>query len=149
MQNVTIYYFSGTGNTAYVAKLLATQFTARETQCQLVPMEDILLKRKNINLDNTDLVGIGFPVHAMDAPEIVYNLLQQLPIGDHKYFIFKTAGDPMLNGGSNFSLRQQLRTKGWKAVYQSLTVMPSNMGVTPRPEVVKHLALLAQNKWYK
>ena len=146
MQYVTIYYFSGTGNTAYVAKLFAEQFHAHDTQCQIVPMEDILLKRKDITLDNTDLVGIGFPVHAMDAPEIVYNLLQHLPIGNYKYFIFKTAGDPTLNGGSNFSIRQHLGTKGWKAVHQSLTVMPSNMGVTPRPEVVKHLALLAQKQ---
>ena len=144
MQQVTIFYFSGTGNTAYVANQIAVAFAENDSKCQLVPMEDVILKRKVIDLENTDIIGIGFPVHAMDAPEIVYKFVDLLPVGNYKYFIFKTAGDPMLNGGSTQTIREMLRTKAWESIHDSLFVMPSNVGKNPNPEMIKHLALIAQ-----
>ncbi|PKN78533.1 MAG: hypothetical protein CVU48_08135 [Candidatus Cloacimonetes bacterium HGW-Cloacimonetes-1] len=143
MRNVTIFYFSGTGNTAYVANQIGSAFSGKDSICQLVPMENVLLKRTGIDLENTDYVGIGFPVHAMDAPDIVYRFVDLLPTGNFKFFIFKTAGDPMLNGGSSYHLREKLRIKAWKCIYDSLFVMPSNVGNNPNPEMIKHLALIA------
>ena len=146
MKKAVIYCFSGTGNTAYVAKLISDQLSKAITDCQVIPMEECTLLGKPIQVERGTLIGIGFPVHAMNAPKLVYDFLALLPSGRFPYFSFKTAGDPLFNAGSNLPLRKQLGIKGWRCLHESLFVMPSNMASKNAPEKVKQLALIAHKQ---
>lgn len=125
--NIKIYYFSGTGNTAYIAARYKAGLLAGGHQCEISAMEEYTLKGREIDLSEYDLVGIGFPVHAMDAPRIVRDFISLLPISRTKYFLFKTAGDPFMQGGSTRAIRLSLANKGFRLVHEALYHMPANM----------------------
>ncbi len=130
---ILILCFSGTGNTTYIAKILQREFIALGSPSEILPMEELTLDRQSSDFSQYDLIGIGFPVHAMDAPQIVYNLLSILPQGKQNYFLFKTAGSSMLHGGSTQKIREALAIKGWHLRHEQLYVMPPNMFYTACP----------------
>ncbi|MDD4310764.1 MAG: EFR1 family ferrodoxin, partial [Candidatus Cloacimonetes bacterium] len=132
--------------TAYVAKLIADQLSQVDIACKAFPMEEATIPEQAIQVESDTLIGIGFPVHAMNAPKIVYDFIKLLPSQRCSYFIFKTAGDPMFNGGSNLPIREKLGIKGWRCIHQSLFVMPANMASNTIPEKIKQLALLAEKQ---
>jgi ferredoxin/flavodoxin len=146
MKKCTICYFSGTGNTRFVSKRIKQHLSEFGYECELIPIEDITLKRRKIKAIDTGLLGIGFPIHAMDAPQIVYDFIDLLDIGKFEYFLFKTAGDPMFEGGSLLPITRKLSTLGGKCVQQSLFVMPPNMGRNRSKEAIKHMAVIADKQ---
>jgi len=123
---ILIICFSGTGNTFRIAEILSNEFSERGHVCQLLPMEAITLGKVTPVYQDWDLIGLGFPVHAMDAPQIVYDLLDLLPKSRQAYFLFKTAGSAFLLGGSTFRIRERLANLGWKIRHEQLYVMPPN-----------------------
>jgi ferredoxin/flavodoxin len=123
---ILIIVFSGTGNTARIAGLLRREFERQSHSCEITPMEKIVLGLEPADFSKWDLVGIGFPVHAMDAPEIVYNFLAMLPGAKMRYFLFKTAGSKAFNAGSSYRIRQRLANLGWKLMHEALYEMPPN-----------------------
>lgn len=146
MKPIAIYYFSGTGNTLYVANLMAAEFARQDVPCTLHPIEAYTLGKKELAISQDSIVGIAFPVHAMNAPRIVYDFLSLLPKGRFTYFLFKTAGDPLLNGGSNLPIKRILGQNGWRCIHECLYVMPANMATKSNPNKIKHLCLLAEKQ---
>ncbi len=135
--NILLLYFSGTGNTAWVTERINREFTLLGHKCSSLPLEDILLGKTMPDWDSYELFGLGFPVHAMDAPRLVYDLLPFLPAGRHNYFLYKTAGSIFAYGGSTRRLRHALARRGWIIKHESVFEMPPNMGGTARPEKVQ------------
>jgi len=133
---ILIVYFSGTGNTARIAQLLQKEALAQDTVCEIMPMEQITLGQALPDFHAWDLIGIGFPVHAMDAPQIVYDFLKLLPKGRIAYFLYKTAGSPMLKGGSSYRIRESLSNLGWRLRHEQLYVMPPNAFGTANPRKI-------------
>ena len=124
---ICIYYFSGTGNTEYVARKLQQGFQERSEFCDVLPLEEITLGRAKFSEGSYDLVGLGFPVHALDAPQIFRDFIELLPFCRQDYFLFKTAGDRFLWGGSSYAIRLKLANRGWKLKHEAFYRMPSNV----------------------
>jgi len=124
---ICIYYFSGTGNTRFIAEKLRDDFISRSETCEAVPLEELTLGRAEFNPGSYDLIGIGFPVHAFAAPRILEQFLELLPPSRQDYFLFKTAGSKFLLGGSTYAIRLHLAKKGWKLKYEAFFEMPSNV----------------------
>ncbi len=146
MKTCAICYFSGTGNTLFVGKRLAIHLASNGYIVDLIAIEDIILGRRNFKNKDYDLVGLGFPVHAMDAPQIVYDFANRLDSGRFDYFLFKTAGDPIFDGGLFLPLRRIIGTKGGRCLHQAMYVMPPNMGYNRCPEALKHMAIIADKQ---
>ncbi|MBN1981999.1 MAG: EFR1 family ferrodoxin [Chitinivibrionales bacterium] len=129
MKKIVIYYFSGTGNTEYVVQLLCDQFTKLGDICMLLRMEDVLKESKAIDAAEYDFTGICYPVHAFDAPQIVYDFIARLPKpnGTRRAFILKCPGDPILNAGSTTKIRRTLKNRGYAVFHESIAVMPANV----------------------
>ena len=78
-----IYYFSGTGNSLYVARHLADELGER--LCPMTfsaPTED-------------QVVGLVFPVYAWGIPNVVESFLQKHPLGGSYLYAVMTCGDDM------------------------------------------------------
>lgn len=135
---IAIYYFSGTGNTGYIAQKMQVAFNGRSETCEIIPLEELTLGRGQFVPDFYDLVGIGFPVHAFDAPRIFHQFLKLLPASRQDYFLFKTAGSKFLLGGSTHAIRLQLAEKGWKLKHESFFEMPSNVFTKADPAKVEN-----------
>jgi len=136
---ILIAYFSGTGNTARISELLCKEFIHRGELCDIMPIEEMTLGRTELSLEAYDLVGLGYPVHALDAPQLFYDFISMLSSKRQSYFLFKTAGSTFMQGGSSFRIRSHIANLGWRLKYEELFVMPANMFYVPLPGKVEKL----------
>ena len=85
----TIYYFTGTGNSLSVAKLLSEKIE----DCELVPIVTIW-EEENVNSINEN-VGFVFPLYWSGLPKIVYDFVERINLKETNYIftIITSAGD--------------------------------------------------------
>lgn len=79
-----IYYFSGTGNSLYVARQLEKKLPS----AKLIPVVN-LLSKEIIRID-AEIIGIVFPLHGMTIPVPINRFLSKADIKSSKY-IFAVA----------------------------------------------------------
>lgn len=104
-----IFYFTGTGNTGFIASQLA-----EATGEQLVPIASSVVDGScEFQLDADERIGFCFPVHGWRPPFIVRDFIRNLRLAgyDDQYcFAFATCGDDV---GLTFDyLRDDLQTIG-------------------------------------
>ena len=130
-----IYVFSGTGNTMLVAEEYAASL-GPETHIAAIDSSFMDLPPP----DGYQLVGIGYPVHAFNAPEIVERFARELKPSVHQdLFIFHTGGEGLhFNDTSSVRIRRILR-KDFTILSERHYVMPYNMIFRHSDAMVKHM----------
>jgi ferredoxin len=147
LKKICIYYFSGTGNTELVSNLFCKEFNKYNAKVDAIPVENILKGKTSINVKDYDILGLGHPVHAFSAPRIFFEFIESLPPAeDIPSFYFRTAGDPICNGGATSRVRKILQNKGYEIYHESLLVMPANVLFPYDDELVKQLFNTAKRK---
>jgi ferredoxin/flavodoxin len=126
MQTAIIYVFSGTFNTLKAAGMISDSLAKRgvsATVCEIKkPFENIPLP------EGVDWVGFGYPVHAFNIPEVLFQFVKRLPNSKQKVFIFKTSGEPShFNDGSSHLLWRLLTRKGYDVMLETHMLMPYNI----------------------
>ena len=86
---ISILYYSGAGNTEFIAKKIEKSF---KNKSHLVSSEKIKEDSINNVEDGFDVLGIGFPIYFREAPELVYDLLRSLDGKNRSIFFFATKG---------------------------------------------------------
>ncbi len=94
MNKADVYYFSGTGNSLVLAKLLAERLGG-----ELIPIASVIDREKIEPV--ADVVGIVFPVYYADTPNIVRRFAEKLENTEGKY-IFAISN---YGGGAGDSLK--------------------------------------------
>ncbi|MCP4526369.1 MAG: hypothetical protein GY833_10710 [Aestuariibacter sp.] len=127
-RKIAIYYFSGTGNTAYVVKLARDAFVRAGAGVDLFKIEDLHRKRAEFNLAGYDVLGIAHPVLGFDCPGFIYDFVRTLPSAENKpVFLLKTAGDyHAVNHSASHSIKKILSRKGYDPFYDEIVAMPAN-----------------------
>lgn len=88
-----IYYFSGTGNSLYVAR----ELQKRIPDSTLIPIVSFL--HHDVIHTNAKSVGIVFPVHALTIPIAVKRFLKKTDMGSAQYiFAVATRGGTIFRG---------------------------------------------------
>ncbi|MTI71892.1 MAG: 4Fe-4S ferredoxin [Firmicutes bacterium] len=116
------FYFSGTGNTLYVAKLLKESFKKREVTLDLFSVENI-----NTVEDKYDFYVFLGPIYAEFFPEILTNFIKEkVPFvkGKKAIIISTQAGGYAPTGLGSFS--DILERKGFNIVLEHPIKMPNN-----------------------
>jgi len=140
LKRLAIFYFSGTGNTQLLAEQYAASFRHLDVAVDLIKIEDYTRTRTSPEINGYDAVGLGYPIHAFNAPRIVYEFINLLPPGAGRFaFIFKSPGDPFANGGSTLPVRRRLMAKQYEVVHESMLVMPANFLQKLSPELSRLL----------
>ena len=88
-QKLKIYYFSGTGNAANVAKWFADEAGNLGLENEIVNIADLRGKVINRESENT-LIGICSPTHGFNFPPITLKFIFRFPRGRNKVFIMNT-----------------------------------------------------------
>lgn len=117
---ITLFYFSGTGNSLIVAKELKKELK----NCELVP---IAKKIKNDNYtSNSEKVGFVFPLYYYGLPKIVMDFLNRIEIDNSNYTfaIVTRAGDA--DGVPLIQLEKVLREKSKNLSAGYFIQMPDN-----------------------
>lgn len=93
MNKTEIYYFSGTGNSLYVAKELQKRILGAE----LIPI--VSLMDKDVIKTSGKTVGFIFPVHAITIPIAVKRFLKKADLSSAEYiFAVATRGGTIFRG---------------------------------------------------
>ena len=131
MKNV-IYYFSGTGNSLYIAKKI--QETLGDTDCIHITSA---LRDSHPSID-ADVLGFVFPVYAFGPPVLVEAFLKQATIRQPEYsFVVATHG-----GGPGNTLKyfeRLLRKKGIALQSAFDIKMPNNYVTGSNPSSEEQL----------
>jgi ferredoxin/flavodoxin len=132
--NVGLFYFSGTGTTKLITEDIGKRFEDEKHKIKIFAIEDVLHNHNQNNINDFDIIGLGFPVHAFNAPRNFYKFLNLIPkVTNKKLFLFKTAGSPFINGGTTKEIKQLLIKKGFDVVYEELFILASNC-ITKLPD---------------
>ncbi len=100
MPSCTLYVFSGSGNTDYMAKKIKEQFKKKnfETDIQYID------KLRKAPPTNVEYIGIGFPVYGGTIPKNVQSFLEMFPKSQkttQKAFVFATYSKTPYNAIQN------------------------------------------------
>ena len=112
-----IFYYTGTGNSLWIARTLAQEFGNTE----LISMTD-----SDINPDEIDaqVIGLVFPVHIWGVPGRVLGYLDQLREMSPQY-IFAVANNAGQVANTLVQLRKVMESKGMKLSSGWSVVLPS------------------------
>lgn len=115
----TLIYFTGTGNSLAVARLLAAKLPGTEIHSACRMLED-----SHFDLD-CGTCGFVFPVNCQDAPEIMRRLVSRvhLPADAYVYAVATHNGDV---GFSHFTLDRIFRKNGQRLQAGFAVLMPGN-----------------------
>ncbi len=113
-----IYYFSGTGNSQWVAQELA-----RLTDDQSTDIVSIMQNTKHdtdVRSDDADRIGLVFPIYAWGAPKIIDEFIARLSFSRNAYvYAICTCGDD-----AGHALKRLRKRFHWKAAWS--VIMPNN-----------------------
>lgn len=111
MKNIVIYYFSGTGNTWWVADKLKTKLD-RDNLVKLYSIENLCGEEVEDSLKNANHIILGFPVYGSTAPKLVRDFIESFPKGDKQSVtIFATHG--LVSGDSAYHIGQLFKLKNY------------------------------------
>lgn len=119
-----IFYFSGTGNSLYVAKMIAEQTNERLIS---ISTNDNSTNFNEYNLNDNEIVGIVYPVYAWGAPKIVTEFIEKLKLNNYRNnytFCIITCGDSI--GNAMNAMEQCLKKKGINLNSGFSVEMPNN-----------------------
>lgn len=131
---VGIAFFSGTGNTAHVSRLIAQELRnlGALVDIHLIDsakqdIDDNAFNSKKFEPSNYDIIGIGHPVLGFGPTPIVQSFVETFPKGHGRIFIFKSAADNHhINNSASDDIIHILEHKGYDVFNDFLYVMPCN-----------------------
>ena len=131
--NVLVLYFSGTGNTHYVARIVAERIGRLVKDVDLFSIEQLPPQR----LAEYDVVVAGFPVYGLDSPQLFQEYLMEVPAVQHVgVFFFCTKGG--IAGGALRRNLERLASKGYVPLGGVAVPMPGTDG----------LMVLRKDSWF-
>lgn len=128
MRTAGIFYFSGTGNTEIVARMVREELIKLQYAVDLYRIEDFTKKKTAPDMEKYDLVGIGSQVVGFAAPSIVISFVRSLPAArGKKTFVFRTAGGvASINDNASKPLMRMLARRGYDVFHERVFSIGSN-----------------------
>jgi ferredoxin/flavodoxin len=119
-----IIYFSGTGNTAYIASYIEKQLKSRGVEVLCLALENT---RPEENI-KADVLYFGFPIYACEMPLFVKEYIKQLPEGQGtKIRLFCTKA--YFSGKAMIKAAQLFKQKGYQVLSWYERKMPGSDGL--------------------
>lgn len=120
---ISIYYFSGTGNTLLVCRAMVEAFRGVGHEVSLQRMEDV--SPESVAVDER-AIGLGFAVACQSTYPLVWAFAQGLPRAkDTPIFMVDTL--MMYSGGVVGPMRACVEAKGYRPIGACEIAMPNNL----------------------
>lgn len=140
-----VIYFSGTGNTEYIAKLFKEEFNKNSVECDLVD----IIKTKKLEVQY-DYYVFGSTIHVDVFPSIYIDWIKNnlKNVKNKKCIVFSTQSAKIAAGADELS--NLIIKKGFETVVRDYIQMPNNFYVVmfkkTTEDEVKYLKLEAAKK---
>jgi ferredoxin len=125
MVKLLILYFSGTGNTHWVAQYIHNHLMGQKIEIELGSIETVSPEK----ILEFDILIFGFPVYACDSPGIVQKFIERIPSVENKgFFLFCTKG--LTAGNALRRNSKRLIKQGYIPLGFTSIIMPGSDGIT-------------------
>ena len=122
-QKISVYYFSGTGNTQIIARRIVDVFKSKGFLASLINIETV----DRISINDNEIIGLGFPVAEFTTYPIVFDFLEQIENVNGNYvFAFDTMGGTSFWGIMG-RMKDILDKKGFQTIGFREFKMPPNI----------------------
>jgi ferredoxin len=130
--SLVLFYFSGTGNTRYIAHRICHTLNNRGYEAQAVSIEGMSIADARTLVDNSSVVGLGWPIYGSDIPAIMKKFIKEMPIVEKKPLLtFCT--QMMFSGDGAVVWRSRLEAKGYVQKWAMQINMPNNISLSGVP----------------
>lgn len=119
-----IFYFTGTGNSGYVANEIA-----KSNNDRVISISKLINEKENLefNLKDGEIIGIIFPIYAWSAPKMVFDFIRQVKFNNYKNnYIFSIATCGANIGNAIGIIEKEFNKKNMKLNSGFSLVMPNN-----------------------
>ena len=132
MKNIRIDYYSGTGGSELIAKMLADKL--KNENCNVVINRIFRDNINGIEKPETDYYILIFPVHSFNAPKPIYEWVEHLAGNHCKTAIISVSGggNVLSNSASRCKTVKLLRKSDFSVVYEDMVRMPNNWVKAPK-----------------
>ena len=139
--SISIYYFTGTGNSLKISKELAFRFE----DVQLIPMTAAI---RNRVISDSDTIVLVFPVYMFGLPRIVREFVKKLSKQMRNKYIAAVAVNGGTIAGTLLLLDKKLKARGLQLSAGFSVITPSNFIVefTVEVEEIKHIFEASKEK---
>jgi len=140
---ILICYFSGTGNTKKIALLYGSALEANGAKIDYMTLPLSTEKIAETDFSVYDKIGIGYPIHAFNAPAPVLKFCKSLPKSQtpKDVFVFKTSGEPVrMSDVSSIKTARILKRRNYILTNEYQYVMPYNI-------IFRHSDAMAYRMW--
>ena len=138
---ILLITFSGTGNTTLCGDFIMEHLinSGHEVEHYIYRYDNEFDK----DINSYDMLGIGYPIHAFNVPEVFVKFIKKLPkVDNKKYFIYKVSGEPFhFNDSSSHHIYRILKKKGYELYAEKHFLMPYNIIFRYRDEIAKQMYL--------
>lgn len=126
---IVIFYFSGTGNTKWVADRMARALSAHGENAESISIEAVSKNDIPALIEAADLIGLAYPIYGSDVPEPMQSFIAALPVQSSQKSIFVFCTQMMFSGDGAFVFRKTLKSKGYHFAYSEHYAMPNNISM--------------------
>lgn len=152
MHTAVVFYFSGTGNTWWVADRIIRQLDASNINASAVSMDTLTPKKADWWIKTADLVLFGWPVYTSYLPQPVSRFIDALPVLEKPKHVHVFCTQMIYSGDGAWTAHSRLKEKGLLVDTAEHFNMPSNMSMyhtffgTPTEKAVKKILSTAETE---
>jgi flavodoxin/NAD-dependent dihydropyrimidine dehydrogenase PreA subunit len=134
--NITIFYFSGTGNTWWTSLVLKKELEQSGSTVNMYSLENPILKNEEFveqKIKDSDHIIIGYPIYGSGLPDNMRDFIDHLPhVSDNKKFsTFCTQASS--SGDGNIFFKKEIEKKGYKFLQSFQISLTTNFNVAKFP----------------
>ena len=133
MFKAVIFYFSGTGNTWWVADRIKKQLDAKDINADIVSVDAVDAKKADWWIKTADLVLFGWPVYGSDLPEPMKRFIDGLLVVGKGKHVHTFCTQMAFSGDGAWSYHRHFADKGLVIDTAEHFFMPSNVSVMGGP----------------
>ncbi len=123
---LVLFYFSGTGNTRYIAHHLCDSLNAHGYNAKAVSIEGLNQIEANEMIDNNSVIGLAWPIYGSDIPANMQRFIKAMPVVENKPLLtFCT--QMAFSGDGAVVMRRVLEGKGYIQRWAMQFKMPNNV----------------------
>lgn len=126
MYRAVIFFFSGTGNTWWVADKMKKELDAKGINADTVSVDSLTPQKAGWWIKSADLVIFGWPVHGSDMPEPMKRFVDSLPVVEKGKHIHVFCTQSFLSGDGAWHYHRHFEDKGLIIDSAGHFIMPSN-----------------------
>lgn len=140
--NIRIDYYTGTGGSKLIAKLLAEKLKIANKSVRVNRI--IRDKISGIDKPDVDYYILIFPVHSFNAPQPIYEWIEHLSGNGCKTAVISVSGGGNIisNTASRHKTVKLLRQSNFNVIFEEMIRMPNNWMIVPNEK--KYIRILSK-----